>query len=102
MLDNALFKHIDVKEENMCFFNPNPEDREKECEEISNQRGQSKRPIEIVSRLDYLFTKTQNISLKIKLTSLSILICFDASPGQFSSISIELWDKIYNSILIVP
>lgn len=72
---------------------------EKECEEISNQRGQSKRPIEIVSRLDYLFTKTQNISLKIKLTSLSILICFDASPGQFSSISIELWDKIYNSIL---
>lgn len=29
MLDNALFKHIDVKEENMRFFNPNPEDREK-------------------------------------------------------------------------
>ena len=34
MLDNALFKHIDVKEENMRFFNPNPEDREKECAEI--------------------------------------------------------------------
>lgn len=33
MLDNALFKHIDVKEENMRFFNPNPEDREKECAE---------------------------------------------------------------------
>ena len=29
MLDNALFKHIDVKEENMRFFNSNPEDREK-------------------------------------------------------------------------
>lgn len=72
---------------------------EKEYEEISNQRGQSKRPIEIVSRLDYLFTKTQNLSLKIRLTSISIFICFDASPGQFSSISLELWDKIYKKIL---
>ena len=34
MLDNALFKHIDVKEENMRFFNSNPEDREKECAEM--------------------------------------------------------------------
>ena len=34
MLDNALFKHIDVKEENMRFFNPNSEDREKECAEM--------------------------------------------------------------------
>ena len=25
MFDNALFKHIDVKEENMCLFNSNPE-----------------------------------------------------------------------------
>ena len=34
MLDNALFKHTDVKEENMRFFNHNPEDREKECAEM--------------------------------------------------------------------
>ena len=34
MFDNALFKHIDVKEENMRFSNSNPEDREKECAEM--------------------------------------------------------------------
>lgn len=34
MLDNALFKHIDVKEEKMRFFKSNPEDREKGCAEM--------------------------------------------------------------------
>ena len=71
----------------------------KEYNELSNQRGQSKSPIENVSRLDYLFSKTENVSLKIKLLSLSNLIIFDTNPGQLSSISINLWEKIYNSIL---
>ena len=71
----------------------------KEYNEFYNQRGQSKSPIENVSRLDYLFSKTENVSLKIKLLSLSNLIIFDTNPGQLSSISINLWEKIYNSIL---
>ena len=73
----------------------------KEYNELSNQRGQSKSPIENVSRLDYLFSKTDNVILKIRLLSLSNLIIFDTNPGQLSSISINLWEKIYNSILIL-
>ena len=72
---------------------------EKEIEEFSNQRGQSKRQIETVSRLDVLLKSTKNNELKIKLISLSVLICFDSSSGQFSSIPIELWDKIFNYII---
>ena len=71
----------------------------KEYNEFYNQRGQSKSPIENVSRLDYLFSKTDNVILKIRLLSLSNLIIFDTNPGQLSSISINLWEKIYNSIL---
>ena len=75
-------------------------DIEQECNEISKQRGQiGKKPEEIVSRIDYLLTITQNTSLKIKLLNLDILICFDTSPGQFSALTIQMWKKIHDSIV---
>ena len=74
-------------------------DIEKECLEITNQRGHIQRPIEVVSRLDYLLSLTDNLILKIKLLNLYILICFDTSPGQFSALSPEMWNKIHDSII---
>jgi translation initiation factor 3 subunit C len=74
-------------------------DIEKECNEISNQRGHVQRPLEIVSRIDYLLSVTDNNMLKIKLLNLYILICFDTSPGQFSALSLEMWNKIHDSII---
>jgi hypothetical protein len=74
-------------------------DIEKECNEITNQRGHFQRPLEIISRIDHLLKNTQNIYLKIKLLNLSVLICFDTSPGQFSALSLEMWNKIYDSIV---
>ena len=73
----------------------------REYNEMYDQRGQSKSPIENSSRLLYLFTKTENLFLKIKLLSLSNLIVFDSNPGQLNSISLDLWDKIYNNTLIL-
>jgi translation initiation factor 3 subunit C len=73
---------------------------EKECNEISNQRGHlQKKPMEIVSRIDYLLSNTENIFLKIKLLNLYIHICFDTSAGQFSALSLEMWNKIHASII---
>lgn len=72
---------------------------EKEITEISNQRGQSKSPIEAMARLKYLNTKTKNEYLKLKLTSLSISICFDTSLGQFVALNIDLWHQIHEGIL---
>ncbi|MCQ2821094.1 MAG: PCI domain-containing protein, partial [archaeon] len=78
-----------------------PEKIDKELEEISNQRGQTKSPIEIISRMDFLLSKSDNVIQKIKLISLEILICFDSSPGQFSSLNLSLWDKIHSLISTV-
>lgn len=74
-------------------------DIERECNEISNQRGHVQKPVENVSRLDYLLSITDNMVLKIKLLNLYILICFDTSPGQFSALSLEMWNKIHDSII---
>lgn len=73
-------------------------DIEKEANEIANHRGQLERPIEIVARIENLLTLTDNVFLKIKLLNLDILLCFDTSPGQFSALSIEMWQNIYDSI----
>ena len=73
---------------------------EQECTEIANQRGHlGKKPAEIVSRIDYLLSITQSTGLKIKLLNLDILLCFDTSPGQFSAVSIEMWQKIHDYII---
>lgn len=75
---------------------------EKECNDITNQRGQiSKNPSQTVERLDYLLTQTNNKLLIIKLLNLYILICFDTSVGQFSAISYEMWHKIHDSVLVL-
>jgi hypothetical protein len=75
---------------------------EKECNDITNQRGQiSKNPSQTVERLDYLLTQTKNKLLVIKLLNLSILICFDTSGGQYSAISFEMWHKIHDSVLVL-
>ena len=75
---------------------------EKECNDITNQRGQiSKNPAQTVERLDFMITQTQNKILKIKILNLYILICFDTSPGQFSAISYDIWHKIHDSVLVI-
>lgn len=74
-------------------------DIEKELNEITNQRGHLQRPEESASRIDYLLTLTNNLTLKIKLLNLYILICFDTSLGQFSALPLEMWTKIHDSIL---
>jgi translation initiation factor 3 subunit C len=74
-------------------------DIEKELNEIANQRGHLQRPVETVARIDHLLSITDNLVLKIKLLNLYILICFDTSPGQFSAVSLETWNKIHDSII---
>lgn len=73
-------------------------DIEKEINEVSNQRGHLQRHAEAISRIDYLLTLTDNLILKIKLLNLYILICFDTSPGPFSALSLDIWNKIHDSI----
>lgn len=75
-------------------------DIEKECAEFSNTRGHNKlKNEEVLNRISYLLTQTQNIPLKIKLLNVYIPICFDTSPGQFTALSVNSWDDITNSIL---
>jgi len=74
-------------------------DIEKECNEISNQRGHIQKPNEVATRLEYLVSVTENLVLKIKLLNLYILICFDTSSGQSSAVSVGMWNKIHDSIL---
>lgn len=75
---------------------------DKECNDITNQRGQiSKNPAQTVERLEFLLTQTNNKLLIIKLLNLYILICFDTSIGQYSAISYEMWHKINDSVLIL-
>ena len=71
---------------------------EKEYELISKQRGQNKSPIDIVPRLEYLYTKTTNPLLQIKILTLSNLICFDNYTNQFTAFPLSLWDKVYKDI----
>ena len=73
-------------------------DIEKEYEQISKQRGQNKSPIDVVPRLEYLYSKTSNPLLKIKILTLSNLICFDNYTNQFSAFPLSLWDKVYKDI----
>ena len=73
-------------------------DIEKEYEQTSKQRGQNKSSIDAVPRLEYLYTKTTNSLLKIKILTLSNLICFDNYTNQFSAFPLSLWDKVYKDI----
>jgi hypothetical protein len=75
---------------------------EKECNDITNQRGQvSKNPAQTVERLDFLLSQTNNKLLIIRLLNVYILICFDTSVGQFSAISYSMWHKIHDSVLLL-
>ena len=75
---------------------------EKECNDITNQRGQIfKNSSQTVERLAYLMTQTNNKLLIIKLLNLYILICFDTSVGQFCAISYEMWHNIFDSVLVL-
>ena len=72
---------------------------EKECTELSNQRGQQEKNSEIMSRVDVLISSTSNKSVKIKLLNLYVHVCFDSSKGQFFALNISMWQKIYDSII---
>ena len=73
-------------------------DIEKEYEQISKQRGQNKSPHDVVQRLEYLYSKTTNQLLQIKLLTLSNLLCFDNYTNQLSAFPLSLWDKVYKDI----
>ncbi len=73
-------------------------DIEKEVEDNSKKRGQNKSPMDIIQRLEYLYTKTSNQFLQIKLLTLSNLICFDNYTNQFSAFPLSLWEKVYKDI----
>ena len=72
-------------------------DIEKEVDEFSKYRGQNKSPSDIMQRLEYLSTKTDNKFLLIRIFSLSNLTCFDNS-NQLSALPLDLWEKVYNDI----
>lgn len=75
-------------------------DIEKECNEISNQRGHLKsKPEDVVARISLLLSQTKSTHLKIKLLNLYILICFDTSSGHFSALSLKMWQSIHDSII---
>ena len=73
-------------------------DIEKEIDNISNKRGQSKSSVDAVQRLEYLLTKTDNPFLNIKILSEINLMCFDNYTKQFSVFPLSLWEKVYNNI----
>ena len=73
-------------------------DIEKEIDNISNKRGQSKSSVDAVQRLEYLLTKTDNPFLNIKILSEINLMCFDNYTNQFSVFPLSLWEKVYNNI----
>ena len=73
-------------------------DIEKEYDQISKQRGQNKSPHDVVQRLEYLYSKTSNKLLQIKLLTLSKLLCFDNYSNQLSAFPLNLWDKVYKDI----
>ena len=71
---------------------------EKEYDQHNKQRGQNKSSPDVVPRLEYLYTKTSNKLLQIKLLSLLNLVCFDNYTNQFSAFPLNLWDKVYKYI----
>ena len=71
---------------------------EKEYDQHNKQRGQNKSSPDVVPRLEYLYTKTTNKLLQIKLLSLLNLVCFDNYTNQFSAFPLNLWDKVYKYI----
>ena len=73
-------------------------DIEKEYDQILKQRGQNKSPLDVVQRLEYLYSKASNQLLKIKLLTLSNLLCFDNYTNQFSAFPLSIWDKVYKDI----
>ena len=73
-------------------------DIEKEYDQISKQRGQNKSPLDVIQRLEYLYSKTTNELLQIKLLTLSNLLCFDNYTNQLSAFPLSLWDKVYKDI----
>ena len=73
-------------------------DIEKEYDQISKQRGQNKARHDVVQRLEFLYSKTSNQLLQIKLLTLSNLLCFDNYTNQLSAFSLSLWDKVYKDI----
>ena len=73
-------------------------DIEKELDQISKQRGQNKFPIETIQRLDYLFTKTNNKLLQIRILTESNLYHFDMYSNQLSAFPLNVWEKVYNNI----
>ena len=72
---------------------------EKECTELSNQRGQTEKIDDIKNRVSFLLLSTNNKSIKIKLLNLYVHVCFDSSKGQFFALNISTWQKISESIL---
>jgi translation initiation factor 3 subunit C len=73
-------------------------DIEKEYDQISKQRGQNKSNIDVVQRIEFLFSKTPNKFLQIKLLTLSNLLCFDNYTNQLTAFPFSLWDKVYKDI----
>jgi len=72
---------------------------EKECTELSNQRGQQEKNLEILNRVEVLISSTNSKTIKIKLLNLYVHVCFDSSKGQFFALNITMWQKIYDSII---
>ncbi len=70
----------------------------KEYEQISKQRGQNKSPHDVVQRLEFLYSKTSDELLQIKLLSLSNLLCFDNYSNQLVAFPLNLWEKVYKDI----
>lgn len=71
---------------------------DKECTELSNQRGQQEKNTEIISRVEFLKSQTNNNMIKIKLINLYVHCCFDSSKGQFFALNLDTWRKINSSI----
>ena len=73
-------------------------DIEKEYNEFYKQRGQTKSQTDVVSRLEFLFNKSEQKLTQIKLLSLLNLLCFDYYTNQFTALSLDLWKKVYENI----
>jgi len=73
-------------------------DIEKEYDQLYKQRGQNKFSIDVIQRIEYLYSKTSNKFLKIKLLNLSNLYCFDNYSNQLNTFPLSLWDKVYRDI----
>ena len=73
-------------------------DIKKELDQISNQRGQNKYSLDIVERLEFLLTKTENKLTQIEILTESTLQYFDNYANQLSAFPSDLWSKIYQDL----